>query len=165
MDGLDKLGWGNVGLTESGRYWVHVVVAAAVACYTCRTVWRELDCFIRIRIECSETGRLSSHVGKNVILVTQIPTSWRSVPRLRELFEAFPGGVCRVYINRETVSMTGGTDDPTGEEADTDTWACFSTLALLGRQVWRARHESMDVDRSFFHKSTDSPSIGSGSTD
>lgn len=101
---LDRLSWANVGLNQTGFYWVHLVMALVVIVFVCHTIYVELVFYIQVRNSylTSPEHRLSK--AANTILVTDIPE--KDLPVLEDLYSIFPGGVRSIWINRDLSALS-----------------------------------------------------------
>ena len=100
VTGLDEFAWGNVRPTRNNRYWAHLVLAVILVTYVCFVFYDELQGFVRLRQAYLTSPQHRIRAAATTVLVTNIPEEWRTVQALDNLFDAFPGGVRNIWINR-----------------------------------------------------------------
>ncbi|EFI27929.1 hypothetical protein CC1G_14420 [Coprinopsis cinerea okayama7 len=100
VDGLSRFTFGNVGKTQQQRYWAHLVCAWIFTLWVLYNLKKEMSFFIVTRQQHLTEKTHSRSVQANTILVTGIPDAYLNQYRLRELFKDLPGGVKRIWINR-----------------------------------------------------------------
>jgi hypothetical protein len=93
VSGLDKLGWSNVDLDHTDRYWGHLLLSFCLIAYVCWIIWNELRSYVQIR----QAARSSA---LRTVLIDSIPDSWASEQKLRERLACF-GEVVTVSFNRD----------------------------------------------------------------
>jgi hypothetical protein len=92
--GLDLLGWSNVGLDHSDRYWAHVLLSVLITAHVCWVIRREVEHYVTVR-HSSEATNLRT------VLIGSIPTDWLTSHALITQLGCFPGGVEAVAFNRD----------------------------------------------------------------
>ncbi|KAI9766708.1 MAG: hypothetical protein M1840_006352 [Geoglossum simile] len=104
--GLDRLSWANVGLTHTDWYWAHLTLAIVVVIYVSYTIWDELQQYIRLRQAYLTSHQHRLRASASTVLITSIPNKYLSVENLRGIFDVFPGGVSKIWINRNLSKLT-----------------------------------------------------------
>lgn len=105
VTGLDTLSWQNVAPARTNRYWAHLVCAMLVICWTLFRIYREKLNFIdaRQRFLTSPEHRLKA--SARTVLVTNIPSEYRSKEALEALYDVFVDNDERsrltVWVNRD----------------------------------------------------------------
>ncbi|KAL9627273.1 MAG: hypothetical protein Q9204_006686 [Flavoplaca sp. TL-2023a] len=103
--GLDTLSWQNIDPTRTHRYWAHLVCAVLVVSWSLFRMYREKIHFIdaRQRFLTSPEHRLKA--SARTILVTNIPSEYRSKEALEALYDVFVDNDDRsrlvVWVNRD----------------------------------------------------------------
>ncbi|KAL8846500.1 MAG: hypothetical protein Q9198_011289, partial [Flavoplaca austrocitrina] len=103
--GLDTLSWQNIDPTRTHRYWAHLVCAILVVSWSLFRMYREKIHFIdaRQRFLTSPEHRLKA--SARTILVTNIPSEYRSKEALEALYDVFVDNDDRsrlvVWVNRD----------------------------------------------------------------
>ena len=96
---LDRLSWANIGLNQTGFYWVHLVMALVVIVFVCHTIYVELVFYIQVRNSYLTLPEHRLSKAANTILVTDIPE--KDLPVLKDLYSIFPGRVHSIWINQD----------------------------------------------------------------
>ncbi|EOD52793.1 putative phosphate metabolism protein [Neofusicoccum parvum UCRNP2] len=100
-NGLDEYGWGNLGDTHTRRYTGHLVIAICVIIWTCYVFYTELLNYIQERQRWMTSPSHRIRASATTVLVSNIPDKWCNVDALDALFDAFPGGIRNIWINRD----------------------------------------------------------------
>ncbi|EKG11957.1 protein of unknown function DUF221 [Macrophomina phaseolina MS6] len=100
-NGLDEYGWGNIGNTHTNRYTGHLVVAIVVIIWACYVFYDELLNYIQERQRWMTSPSHRIRASATTVLVSNIPDKWCNVDALDALFDAFPGGIRNIWINRD----------------------------------------------------------------
>jgi calcium permeable stress-gated cation channel len=116
--GLDRFTYGNVGQNATDRYAAHLLLAylftgepryckvitycsLTLPGYILYTLQMELRLFIVTRQRHLISPAHSSTPQANTVLVTGVPSQYLSIHSLTHLFSHVPGGVRRVWLNRD----------------------------------------------------------------
>lgn len=99
--GLDEYGWGNLGQTHTNRYTGHLVMAVVVLIWVCYVFYTELLNYIQERQRWMTSPSHRIRASATTVLVSNIPDKWCNVDALDALFDAFPGGIRNIWINRD----------------------------------------------------------------
>ncbi|CAG8537706.1 13039_t:CDS:2 [Cetraspora pellucida] len=97
--GLESFTIGNVKDRE--RLYVHVITCYIFTAAILYTMYREYYLYVRLRHESLTTPEHRISARATTILVVGIPEQLNNEEDLTNLFSVFPGGVKRVWINRE----------------------------------------------------------------
>ncbi|KAG0704929.1 hypothetical protein DFH29DRAFT_988817 [Suillus ampliporus] len=99
--GLDRFIFGNVSTDHQTRYAAHIILAYLFTFWIYWNIRRELRHFVTVRQMHLINPAHSSSVQANTILVTGIPARYLSEPALLQLYSHLPGGVKKVWLNRD----------------------------------------------------------------
>ncbi|KAG0242770.1 hypothetical protein BGX31_011599 [Mortierella sp. GBA43] len=98
---IEKMYIGNV--TNNDRLWATVIGTAIATALIVLWVWSELMTYLKLReIYLVRTG---SRYSSRTVLLQHIPSDYRSVKALQQLFSAAPGGVQHVYLVRDNATL------------------------------------------------------------
>ena len=105
VTGLDTLSWQNVAPNQTDRYWAHLVCALLVIGWTLWRIYREKMHFIKVRQDYLSSPEHRLRASARTILVTNIPSEYRSSEQLEGLFDVFVDNDDRsklqVWVNRD----------------------------------------------------------------
>ena len=105
VTGLDTLSWQNVAPSQTDRYWAHLVCALLAICWTLYRIYREKIHFIKVRQDYLTSPEHRLKASARTILVTNIPSEYRSEEALKALFDVFVDNDDRsklhVWVNRD----------------------------------------------------------------
>lgn len=103
--GLDTLSWQNVAPTHTARYWAHLICALLAICWTLYRIYREKLHFVKVRQDYLTSPEHRLRASAKTILVTNIPSEYRSEEALKALFDVFVDNDDRnrlhVWVNRD----------------------------------------------------------------
>ncbi|KAH8113941.1 DUF221-domain-containing protein [Phellopilus nigrolimitatus] len=99
--GLDRFTFGNIGPSKQGRYWAHVSCVWVFTIWIWYVIWTEMRHFITTRQQHLVDAEHSATAQANTILITGIPTKFLTERALKQLFSHLPGGVRKVWLNRD----------------------------------------------------------------
>ncbi|OJA10633.1 hypothetical protein AZE42_04528, partial [Rhizopogon vesiculosus] len=99
--GLDRFNYGNIAAENQPRYSAHVVLAYIFTFWIYWNIRREMRHFITVRQLHLINPAHSKSVQANTILVTGIPVKYLSEPALSQLYSHLPGGIAKVWLNRD----------------------------------------------------------------
>lgn len=105
VTGLDTLAWSNVAPQNTRRYWAHLILAVGAIIWICGWFYHELLHYIVRRQEhlSSRSHRLKA--SSTTVLIMDIPKNLCTNEALMELYDDFPGGVRRIWLNRNFESL------------------------------------------------------------
>ncbi|KAJ6588857.1 hypothetical protein B0H19DRAFT_1101507 [Mycena capillaripes] len=97
---LDLFIIGNVQPDKQVRYWAHLVLAWVFTFWVFYNIRYEMKHFVTTRQQFLINPVHAKSVQANTVLVTGIPTRYLSPMALHGLFKDLPGGVKRIWVNR-----------------------------------------------------------------
>ncbi|RMZ77378.1 hypothetical protein DV737_g4397, partial [Chaetothyriales sp. CBS 132003] len=100
VTGLDTLAWSNVRLDHTDRYWAHLILAILVIAWACFLFYHELLHYVVKRQEYLSSPSHRLKASSTTVLITDIPMRLCTTAALMELYDDFPGGVRRIWLNR-----------------------------------------------------------------
>ncbi|KAJ2934197.1 hypothetical protein H1R20_g2935, partial [Candolleomyces eurysporus] len=99
-DGLVQFTFGNVSVDDQPRYWAHLVCVWVFTLYILYILRGEMSHFLITRQQHLIEKKHSQSVQAKTILVTGIPPRYLTQRALYALFNELPGGVHKIWINR-----------------------------------------------------------------
>ncbi|KAJ7634798.1 hypothetical protein FB45DRAFT_474770 [Roridomyces roridus] len=102
---LDLFAFGNIEPDKQVRYWAHLVLAYVFTFWVFYNIRAELTHYITMRQQYLVSPTHARSVQANTVLITGIPTRYLTPTALHELFKDLPGGVKRIWINRNLRSL------------------------------------------------------------
>ncbi|KAG6849367.1 hypothetical protein H0H93_009061 [Arthromyces matolae] len=99
-DGLDKFTFGNIEPTLQKRYAAHIILVYFFTFWIFYNIRHEMKAFVLERQRFLLSREHSKTVQANTLLVTGIPSKYLSTEALYNTFNDLPGGVKKVWINR-----------------------------------------------------------------
>ncbi|KAL8668927.1 MAG: hypothetical protein Q9168_006461 [Polycauliona sp. 1 TL-2023] len=107
--GLDTLSWQNVDPARTQRYWAHLVCAILIITWSLYRVYREKVHYIDVRQRFITSPEHRLKASARTILVTNIPSEYRSKQALEALYDIFVDNDDRsrmvVWVNRDYKSL------------------------------------------------------------
>lgn len=109
VTGLNVLSFQNVAPNQTSRYWGHLVCACLAIAWTLYRIYREKLHFIAVRQEYLTSPEHRLKASARTVLVTNIPSEYRSNEALKALFDVFVDNDDRskltVWVNRDYKSL------------------------------------------------------------
>jgi calcium permeable stress-gated cation channel len=105
VTGLDTVAWSNVALEHTSRYWTHLILAILVIAWVCYLFHHELLHYVAKRQEYLGSPSHRLKASSTTVLITSIPRKLCTTAALMELYDDFPGGVRRIWLNRNFDSL------------------------------------------------------------
>ena len=99
--GLNRLGWQNYDPARTHRFWAHLILAVLLIIWFCYVVSDELQGYIKVRQAYLTSPQHRLRASATTVLVTSIPAKWLTREALLGLYDAFPGGIRNIWINRD----------------------------------------------------------------
>ncbi|KNZ78034.1 hypothetical protein J132_02678 [Termitomyces sp. J132] len=99
-DGLDRFTFGNIEPTKQKRYAAHLILVYFFTAWILYNIRREMKSFVLKRQQFLVSPAYAKTTQANTLLVTGIPTKYLSTEALYNTFNDLPGGVKKVWINR-----------------------------------------------------------------
>ncbi|KAH8987893.1 DUF221-domain-containing protein [Lactarius akahatsu] len=103
--GLDMFIFGNIGTTDQDRYSAHLLLTWIFTIWIWWNIKSEMAHYVRVRQHYLVSSSHSSTAQACSVLVTGIPPRYLSESALTRLFSHLPGGVRKVWINRDLGDM------------------------------------------------------------
>ncbi|CAK5261869.1 unnamed protein product [Mycena citricolor] len=97
---LDLLSFGNVQPDKQHRYWAHLVMAWVFTFWVFYNIRLEMSHFVVTRQQFLISPVHAKSVQANTVLFTGIPARYLTIDALHAMFKDLPGGVKRIWINR-----------------------------------------------------------------
>ncbi|KAL1732165.1 hypothetical protein EV714DRAFT_282790 [Schizophyllum commune] len=110
-DGLERFTFGNVSRQNTSRYWAHLILAWVFTIHILRVLTREMGYFVRKRQQFLVSKAHAGTAQAATILVTGVPASYLTEDALWKLFRDMPGGVKKMWINRDLGSLPDAYDE------------------------------------------------------
>lgn len=105
VTGMDTIAWGNVAPRNTNRYWAHLVLAVGVVIWVCYLAQEELGHYVKTRQDFLGSPSHRLKASSTTVLITNIPKDICSPEALTELYDDFPGGVRRIWMNRDYTGL------------------------------------------------------------
>ncbi|KAK5242258.1 hypothetical protein LTS03_009062 [Exophiala xenobiotica] len=105
VTGLDTLAWSNVAPQHTRRYWAHLVLAVGAIIWVCYLFHHELLHYVSKRQEHLASRRHRLKASSTTVLIMDIPRDLCTTEALMQLYDDFPGGVRRIWLNRNLESL------------------------------------------------------------
>lgn len=105
VTGLDTLAWSNVSPENTNRYWAHLILAVGTVVWVCFTFHRELSHYIIKRQQFLSSPAHRMKASSTTVLIQDIPENLCNEEALEELYGDFPGGIRRIWINRDFTTL------------------------------------------------------------
>ncbi|KAI9469016.1 MAG: hypothetical protein EXX96DRAFT_590161 [Benjaminiella poitrasii] len=99
LSGLNYLTMGNV--IDDNRTWAHCILAIILSFLVWYYTFRETKIYIKLRRKFLLGPDYANTVAARTIYVPSIPKEVNDAESLQRIFEKFPGGVRRVWLNRQ----------------------------------------------------------------
>ena len=101
ITGLDTLAWSNVSPANTSRYWAHLILAVGVVGWVCFISHQELSHYITKRKQFISSLGHRLKASSTTVLIQDIPENICNEEALEDLYGDFPGGIRRIWINRD----------------------------------------------------------------
>ncbi len=105
VTGLDTLAWSNVSPANTNRYWAHLILSIGVVAWVCWNFHEELIHYIMKRQEYISSPGHIMKASSTTVLIQDIPKALCNEQALEELYGDFPGGIRRIWINRDFTNL------------------------------------------------------------
>ena len=107
--GFDQLSWQNVSPIHTNRYWAHLVCAILAIAWALYRIYMEKLNFIDVRQQYLTSPEHRLKASARTILITNIPSEYRSKEALEALYDVFVDNDDRskltVWVNRDYGSL------------------------------------------------------------
>ncbi|KAJ6595663.1 hypothetical protein DFH09DRAFT_1135267 [Mycena vulgaris] len=104
---LDLFMIGNVQSDQEIRYWAHLALTYSSTIWVFYNIRLEMTHFVTMRHQFLVTAVHAKSVQANTVLITGIPARSLTLAALHTLFKDLPGGVKRIWINRNLRTLPG----------------------------------------------------------
>lgn len=101
VKGMDRLAWANVSPSNTDRYWAHCILAVILIIWVCYVFHQELMHYVVKRQGYLTSSAHRLKASSTTVLVTDIPKELCTTESLEELYHDFPGGIRRIWLNRD----------------------------------------------------------------
>ena len=105
VTGLDTLSWQNVAPTHTSRYWAHLICAILAISWILFRIYMEKLNFIDVRQRFLTSPEHRLKASARTILITNIPSEYRSKEALEALYDVFVDNDDRsrltIWVNRD----------------------------------------------------------------
>ncbi|KAI9022248.1 hypothetical protein CLU79DRAFT_804328 [Phycomyces nitens] len=108
-DGLNLLTIGNV--SDAPRTWAHVILAILFTAGLIYYTFRETRAYLVLRREYLMSPEFAESVVARSLFVPSIPKDVHNIEDLARIFGRFPGGVRRIWINRDLKDLPDDVED------------------------------------------------------
>ena len=109
VTGLDTLSWQNVAPNQTNRYWAHLICAILAIAWILYRIYFEKIHFIDVRQRFLTSPEHRLKASARTILITNIPSEYRSKEALEALYDVFVDNDDRsrltVWVNRDYSSL------------------------------------------------------------
>ncbi|KDQ58424.1 hypothetical protein JAAARDRAFT_667496 [Jaapia argillacea MUCL 33604] len=105
--GLDRFTFGNMSPSQQARYWAHLLLAWSFTIWIWFNIQHEMRHYVATRQRWLVNPDHFSSPQASTVLVTDIPNEYLSEIALRRLFSHLPGGVRKVWLNRDLKDLPG----------------------------------------------------------
>ncbi|KAL7277352.1 hypothetical protein ACG7TL_009211 [Trametes sanguinea] len=103
--GLDRFTFGNVPPNQQDRYAAHLILAWFFTVWIGWNIRHEMKHFVTTRQRWLIEPEIASSAMASTVLITGVPRNYLSETALRNLFSHLPGGVRKVWLNRDLKDM------------------------------------------------------------
>ncbi|KZT25738.1 DUF221-domain-containing protein [Neolentinus lepideus HHB14362 ss-1] len=109
--GLDQFVLGNVAANAQPRLWAHLILAWLFTIWIWYNIKIEMRHYVTTRQLHLVNPEHSSSAQANTMLITGVPQKYLSEKALKDLFSHLPGGVRKVWVNRDLKHLPDLYDD------------------------------------------------------
>ncbi|KAH8101154.1 DUF221-domain-containing protein [Cristinia sonorae] len=103
--GLDRFIFGNVALNKQSRYWAHLILTWLFTIWIFWNIKKEMRHFIAVRQRWLIDPVNAQSAQASTVLITGVPRRYLTEAALTKLFSHLPGGVKKVWLNRDLKDM------------------------------------------------------------
>lgn len=100
VHGLDRLSIANIGMQHDSFYWGHLTLSALGISIFCILVYREFEHLTQVRSQYLRADRDRTHAMPQAVLLSNIPSSYRSASNIRSLYQKFSADIRAVILHR-----------------------------------------------------------------
>ncbi|EJD05444.1 DUF221-domain-containing protein [Fomitiporia mediterranea MF3/22] len=99
--GLDRFTFGNIGTDAQDRYAAHIILTWFFTFWIWYNIKKEMQNFVTTRQQYLVDPAFACTAQANTVLITGVPPRYLSERAIAEVFAHVPGGVKKVWINRD----------------------------------------------------------------
>ncbi|THH28353.1 hypothetical protein EUX98_g5835 [Antrodiella citrinella] len=103
--GLDRFIFGNVAPDKQNRYWAHLILTWLFTIWIFWNIKTEMRHFIHVRQRWLIDPVNARSAQANTVLITGVPQRYLTEAALTKIFSHLPGGVRKVWLNRDLKDM------------------------------------------------------------
>ncbi|EJF57403.1 hypothetical protein DICSQDRAFT_183264 [Dichomitus squalens LYAD-421 SS1] len=103
--GLDRFIFGNVAPNKQSRYAAHLILTWFFTVWIWYNIRLEMKNFVTVRQKWLIDPKNASSPRASTILITGVPRRYLSESAIAQLFSHLPGGVAKVWLNRDLKEM------------------------------------------------------------
>ncbi|THG97592.1 hypothetical protein EW026_g4428 [Hermanssonia centrifuga] len=103
--GLDIFVFGNVSSSRQSRYAAHLILAWLFTFWILWNLRREMQYFVTMRQRWLVDAKNATLPQASTVLITGVPQKYLTESALDDLFSVLPGGVRKVWLNRDLKEM------------------------------------------------------------
>ncbi|CAE6475354.1 unnamed protein product, partial [Rhizoctonia solani] len=119
-DGLDQFTFGNIPGNSQVRYAAHLILAWFGTFWVLFNIKKEMRNFVEKRQRHLVDPIHSASAQANTVLITGVPRKFLDEAALAQLFQHVPGGVKKVWLNRDLKELPDIYDRPTNSRSFSD---------------------------------------------
>ncbi|KAJ3525311.1 hypothetical protein NM688_g8420 [Phlebia brevispora] len=103
--GLDKYSFGNISPDKQSRYAAHLILTYISTFWVWWNIRREMRHFIITRQRWLIDPNYATSAQASTVLIRGVPQRYLTEVAMRQLFSSLPGGVAKVWLNRDLKEM------------------------------------------------------------
>ncbi|KAF7790505.1 hypothetical protein EIP86_001460 [Pleurotus ostreatoroseus] len=103
--GLDKLSFGNISTDKQSRYAAHLILTYFSTFWVWWNIRKEMRHFIIARQRWLIDPENATSAKASTVLIRGVPQRYLTEAALKQLFDGLPGGVAKVWLNRDLKEM------------------------------------------------------------
>ncbi|EPS35608.1 hypothetical protein H072_10986 [Dactylellina haptotyla CBS 200.50] len=101
VQGLDRLGWGNISRDKTQRRTAALLMAIYAIGVVLYVTYDEMRGYVRLRQAYLTSPQHRLRASATTVLVTSIPKRWMTYDEMINLYDILPGGLKNVWLNRD----------------------------------------------------------------
>ncbi|KAI0819394.1 DUF221-domain-containing protein [Trametes gibbosa] len=105
LAGLDQFTFGNVPANQQSRYAAHIILVWFFTVWICWNIRYEMKHFVTTRQKWLIEPENVTSAMASTVLITGVPRHYLTEAALTKLFSHLPGGVRKVWLNRDLKDM------------------------------------------------------------
>ena len=103
--GLDKLSFGNVAKNRQTRYAAHLILTWVFTIWVWWNLKKEMTHFVNTRQRWLISPEYAKSAQASTVLIRGVPQRYLTERALTKLYDCLPGGVAKVWLNRDLKDM------------------------------------------------------------